>query len=497
MFVILSFFVLALFLTYYKVKYFTIHGCVPGLSPHIFFGNLIQSGLLFYDQSPQKVFLSFRKRFGDTFQFWLGPTRVIAVNKIGDIQHIFTNRHIYDQGEIYIQLFSTLFSDGLICLRGAQYKRHASVTLPLFRRSKIIPHFDVIVDCIDKLLTNWRVYPSEHVHCDIVKQSENLMLAIFGWIAFDYDLDTFDHGNKNELTQALESYLSILEMVTYSPRIFNLIYMKLSHRHREVKNTIERYLCRMIDNELDQSEESRMQRKRTSLIASLVASLQKDEYIEGKKSEQERTGLSRNEVLHEMLLFLVAGFETGATSLAWFIHLLSKYPQVQQKIKVELMNNNVKRDLSIEKLDSLVYLDCVIKEVLRYSPPFTGTYRTLTNDDCLPMSGTQLFKGDQIFIPIYNLAVDTELWSIDPNQFYPERFLHQDRQHHPYAWIPFGSGHRQCIGQDLARFELKVVAARLIQYVTFGDGGPEKNADGHLASVTIKPRNVGVTITFD
>ncbi|CAF3990970.1 unnamed protein product, partial [Rotaria sordida] len=40
--------------------------------------------------------------------------------------------------------------------------------------------------------------------------------------------------------------------------------------------------------------------------------------------------------------------------------------------------------------------------------------------------GAKLFKGDQIFIPIYNLAIDTELWSVDPNQFYPKRFLDQD-----------------------------------------------------------------------
>ncbi|CAF1336407.1 unnamed protein product [Rotaria sordida] len=43
------------------------------------------------------------------------------------------------------------------------------------------------------------------------------------------------------------------------------------------------------------------------------------------------------------------------------------------------------------------------------SPPFTETYRTLTTDYYLPISGAKLFKGDQIFIPIYNLAIDTEL----------------------------------------------------------------------------------------
>ncbi|CAF5059869.1 unnamed protein product, partial [Rotaria sp. Silwood1] len=49
----------------------------------------------------------------------------------------------------------------------------------------------------------------------------------------------------------------------------------------------------------------------------------------------------------------------------------------------------------------------------------------------------------------------------------------------------------------LAKFKLKLVAARLMQYITFGDADPNLNADRHLASVTIKPRHVGVTISFD
>ncbi|CAF1016452.1 unnamed protein product [Rotaria sordida] len=160
------------------------------------------------------------------------------------------------------------------------------------------------------------------------------------------------------------------------------------------------------------------------------------------------------------------------------------------------MGYSNRQDLSLDRLDSLVYLDCVINEVLRFSPPSIGTLRTLTIDDRLPQSGTQLFKGDQVDIPFHTLARDTRLWSIDPELFYPERFMGEDKNHHPYALIPFGGGHRQCIGQDLARFELKVIAARLMQHVTFGDGGPEVNAGGHLTRLTLMPKHVGVTIEF-
>lgn len=209
-------------------------------------------------------------------------------------------------------------------------------------------------------------------------------------------------------------------------------------------------------------------------------------------------GLSRNELVHEILQFLIAGFETTSTALSWFIHLMSKHPRVQQKIKAELMaNGGDARILTLDRLDSLIYLDAVINEMLRFSLPADGTYRTLTTDDYLPESNVQLYNGDQVCISFYNLARDPRYWSIDPEIFYPERFLGEDKSHHPYALLPFGSGHRQCIGQDLARFELKVILARLMQHVTFGDGGPEVNSGGKVSTLTIMPKHVGVTIHFD
>jgi len=208
-------------------------------------------------------------------------------------------------------------------------------------------------------------------------------------------------------------------------------------------------------------------------------------------------GLTRDEVLNEILGFLVAGYETTSTSLSWFIYLMSKNPRVQQKIKAELRENDNRQDLIIEHLDSLTYLDCVINEVLRFNPPADMTARTLTVDDRLPNSGIQLYKGEQVIIPFFTLAKDPQQWSIDPELFYPERFLGEDKNHHPMSFIPFGSGHRQCVGQDLARFELKVIAARLMQYVTFIDGGPEVNTGGYVIRLTIMPKNIGVMIQFD
>ena len=62
-------------------------------------------------------------------------------------------------------------SDDYRFFPGAKYKRHASLTLPLFRRGKINKNFDLIVNCTDKfMLDQWRSMSDDHVHRDIVQQ---------------------------------------------------------------------------------------------------------------------------------------------------------------------------------------------------------------------------------------------------------------------------------------------------------------------------------------
>jgi hypothetical protein len=81
---------------------------------------MIQSGLL-HGATTDQVFSEFKRRFGNIFQFWLGPSRVIVINNIGDVQHIFTYRHIYDQGDMFVEKFSIFVPDGLISLKGQFY----------------------------------------------------------------------------------------------------------------------------------------------------------------------------------------------------------------------------------------------------------------------------------------------------------------------------------------------------------------------------------------
>lgn len=164
---------------------------------------------------------------------------------------------------------------------------------PIFRRAKVICHQDIIVECVDKLLAKWRTSSSQKVHLDIVDQCQNLQLAIVGFIAFDYDLETLEDNNatsNNELTQAIRTVLDVIITVLHLPNILGNIYLKLSSKYRQAQAIIERYCNEIIKRELSLSPELIAQRKRSSFIASLVSSLQQDEKIEAMKREEDKTG---------------------------------------------------------------------------------------------------------------------------------------------------------------------------------------------------------------
>ena len=162
------------------------------------------------------------------------------------------------------------------------------------------------------MLDQWRSSEKGHIHTDIVKQCEHLFLIIFGHIGFNYDLEM---RVDNAFYQALQDYLSIFKTTLYMHEFMNKIYLKFNSKYQRAEAVIQQYLDRMIDHQQNENTESTKERVKTSLIDSLVNSMQKDEKVEASKSENEKKGLSRNEIISEMLVLFVGGFETTSRAL--------------------------------------------------------------------------------------------------------------------------------------------------------------------------------------
>ncbi len=114
MFFLLVVILITIFVVYIKLKYFTLYGSIPGKTPQFLFGNLLQTGLI-YGRYIGDIARELQVQYGDTFQYWAGPIRIIFVCNPNDVQHIFTHRHIYEQGDLEVEHHRLVFNDALIC----------------------------------------------------------------------------------------------------------------------------------------------------------------------------------------------------------------------------------------------------------------------------------------------------------------------------------------------------------------------------------------------
>jgi cytochrome P450 len=127
--------------------------------------------------------------------------------------------------------------------------------------------------------------------------------------------------------------------------------------------------------------------------------------------------------------------------------------------------------------------------------PIAGiTARIATRD--VVVDGVKIQRGQHLFLALCNMNVDSRYWHYqDSNQFIPERFLEEDKNHHPYALVTFGGGHRACLGQDLARFTLKLMIIRFIQRgITFEN--TKENIGGYKQQITCPPRQMVVRVNI-
>ncbi|KAJ7459952.1 cytochrome P450 [Mycena latifolia] len=215
--------------------------------------------------------------------------------------------------------------------------------------------------------------------------------------------------------------------------------------------------------------------------------------------------LTEAEIIDELTTFALGGSETTATTMQWTVKILCKHPDVQRKLRSELLDNlpaiamRPPTYAEISDESNLPYLSAVIYEILRCSRTASAVARDATCDTVL--LGYPIPKGTQVLLPIGMVqqiesdgsrhvtdSLDsvrsasskrgrkTGYWSSsDVHLFNPGRWLRQDGSFNANAgpWLPFSYGFRGCFGQKLALIELRMFLA-MMQINFFFDALPEK-----------------------
>nr|XP_014585311.2 cytochrome P450 2W1 isoform X2 [Equus caballus] len=159
---------------------------------------------------------------------------------------------------------------------------------------------------------------------------------------------------------------------------------------------------------------------------------------------------------------VMAGTETTSATLQWAALLMGKHPSVQGRVQEELDRVlGPERLPRLEDQRSLPYTNAVLHEVQRFITLLPHVARCTAADTQL--CGYQLPKGTPVVPLLSSVLLDKTQWAT-PHQFNPGHFLDADgRFVKPAAFLPFSAGRRVCVGESLARSELFLLFAGLLQ----------------------------------
>ncbi|KAF8754647.1 cytochrome P450 [Rhizoctonia solani] len=193
--------------------------------------------------------------------------------------------------------------------------------------------------------------------------------------------------------------------------------------------------------------------------------------------------LTEDELIGNVFIFMIAGHETTAHTLAIILSMLALYPEVQAKLAQQVQQLEREHgNLTYSHIQLLTYAMAVVYETLRLFPMVAFMPKKSAADTKLTVGfppNTQTIQvpaSTQIFVYSTGLHYHPGYWE-NPEEFDPERFMdpHWNRD----AFIAFSLGPRACIGRRFAETSLVAELVTLIsKYSVAVDNTRFKHIEG-------------------
>ncbi|KAH8115577.1 cytochrome P450 [Phellopilus nigrolimitatus] len=449
-----------------------------GVSKDVFLGD---SGALYE---------KWAEEFGPVYQI-PGPfgSRRTILTDAKAIAHFYSKEtFVYVNSAFAKQVLSNLIGKGLLWAEGESHRRQRKALTPAFSNVAIRNLTPIFYDSAYKVKTAWDavISSSDDAVIDVQKWMNCVSLDSIGIAGFGHDFGALE-GRHSDVENMFDSFgtlppLGISIIIPLLGQVLPFLMKIPTSRTR---------LVRKLHHSMEEIAEVLLTRSRKEKEAGESGGNESDRSIIGALIKAENADpelrLTGDEVLAQMKVFLLAGYETTSISLTWALIELSLHPEKQDRLRTELADFAAK-DPSYEQItNGLPYLDAVMREILRLHPPVAQTSRIAADDDVIPLSAPMktssgqtidrisISRGAGVLVPIRGVNCSKAIWGPDAKDFKPERWLDGDAglttkamelqgYHHLLTFI---DGPRTCLGRAFAIAEFKSVLSVLVRNYVF------------------------------
>lgn len=429
------------------------------------------------------------KEYGNPFLYWLGYRSRLTVSDPDLCKEILSNKFGHYPKPGSRPDLKDLLGDGLLMLEGEKWAQHRRIVNPAFFIEKLKAMTPTIANVAAEMLHNWQQQLQEEGISKEINVHEE-----FGTLTADIIAHT---AFGSSYAEGKEVFKLQYEQQVLFEKIGRSVYIpgsrfvpSATNRYRwKLNQQISTTLQKIIDSRLDSPKVGRSDLYGNDLLGLMMAA-----YRMELQGSQKNLKMGMQEIIDECKTFFFAGHETTASLLTWTVMLLAVYPEWQEQAREEVFTHCCTNHPTAEVLNQLKIVGMVLNESLRLYPPAIAVFREASNE--MKLGNILIPRGTTLFLPILALHVNPDYWGNDAHVFNPLRFVDGVLKacKHPMAFLPFSTGPRNCVGQNFALMEAKIVLSMILQRFRFHLSPGYKHAPSVV--LTLQPE-YGVQIIFE
>ncbi|KAK9744674.1 Cytochrome P450 [Popillia japonica] len=409
------------------------------------------------------MFIAFIKSHGNFIHGWNGSIPEIHTQKAEHFEIILNNSVHITKGRSYNHLHPWL-GRGLLTSTGQKWFQHRKLITPTFH-FKILENFMVTI--VEKTQTLLKILDgrADGQVFNIYTYITHCTLDVICETAMGVNVNAMS-GKDNDYVKAIYNISDIVLWRFMHPYIPDYIfkYLPQGRKYERDLRVLHGFTEKVIadrkkalktkiltpQDEPDNGNESWGIKKRLSFLDLLLEACDNNKI------------LSDTDIREEVDTFMFEGHDTVTAAMSWNLLLLGNHQDIQEKAyeEIKAVLQNKPTPTTISELNELKYLERVIKESLRLFPSVPFISRQLEQE--IQIDEYKIPSDVQAVLHIYGMHRNPDYYP-EPEKFDPDRFLPENCVgRHPYAYIPFSAGPRNCIGQKFAMHEEKTILASII-----------------------------------